>query len=157
MPAGARSETHRHPTPQSQDLDGGFHGRRASGSFPIKRADILQEAFLRPGQGPAARQEWRTKTAFRDGATASHPVRVAQQREKRLAESGIVPCGKYSSTCRRVLNYSPQSTPAAPARRRGPSGTNEPPTHVCRTPPARTPTRVHRHAAQAGPRMPFTG
>ena len=150
MPAGTRPETHRHPPPQSQDRDDG-----SSRSLEVRPSNDKKNGhparnFPPVPMGPAARQGWRTKTAFRDGATASYPARAAQQAGKRLAESRIVLCGKYSSTCRRVLKYSPQSTPAAPARRRGPSGTNEPTTHVCRTPPARTPSQGHRHAAQAG-------
>ena len=150
MPAGARPETSRHPTLRTQDLDDGFSRPLEGRPSNDKKNGHPAKIFSPVPMEPAARQEWRPKTAFRDGATASYPALTAQQAGKRLADSRIVLCGKYSSTCRRVLNYSPQSTPAAPARRRGPSGTNEPTTHVCRTPPARTPSQGHRHAAQAG-------
>ena len=41
----------------------------------------------------------------------------------RRAEYGIVLCGKYSSTLRKVLEYLPQGTPTRSALRRGTSGT----------------------------------
>ena len=52
------------------------------------------------------------------GAEASLSAAVPRKAAGRLAEARIVLCGKYSSTCRRILEYSPQSTPAESARRR---------------------------------------
>ena len=45
------------------------------------------------------------------------------QRGNRLAECGIVLCGEYLSTCRRVLECFPQGALAGSARRCGASGT----------------------------------
>ena len=42
-----------------------------------------------------------------------------EQADKRHAEDGKTLCGKHASTLRQVLAYSPQSTPAASARRIG--------------------------------------
>ena len=62
-------------------------------------------------------------TGRRDGQngqiipTMSRPL--ATQADKRHAEDGKTLCGKHSSTLRQVLEYSPQSTPAASARRIG--------------------------------------
>ena len=44
---------------------------------------------------------------------------LATQADKRHAEDGKTLCGKHASTLRQVLAYSPQSTPAASARRIG--------------------------------------
>ena len=44
---------------------------------------------------------------------------LAMQVDKRHAEDGKTLCGKHASTLRQVLAYSPQSTPAASARRIG--------------------------------------
>ena len=55
------------------------------------------------------------------------------------AERASVLCGKYSSTCRRVLKYSPQSTIRNAARRSSADMETAP-----RMPPTETP-RLHNH------------
>ena len=42
---------------------------------------------------------------------------------EREAQSAAAPCGKHASTCRRVLEYFPQSTLPRSARQRGAKGT----------------------------------
>ena len=116
MPAGTRPETSRHPTLRTQDLDDGFSRPLEGRTSNDKKNGHSARIFPPVPMGPAARQEWRPKAAFRDGATASYPARAAQQAGKRLAESRIVLCGKYSSTCRRVRRRPPHDAAGHRAR-----------------------------------------
>ena len=82
----------------------------------------------------------------------SPPLRAAPH-----AESGRMPCGERNRTFRKVLEYSPQSTLADGARRRGASGpTGCRRAHACRPAgaPSRTGERLGRQPA-ASPAVHF--
>ena len=79
-------------------------------------------------KGPAGRIEPVTDKnglrvlPLRDALSCPFPPVPSRKAGKRLAERGIVLAAKYSSTCRRVLKYSPQSTLTGSARPDGASG-----------------------------------
>ena len=91
------------------DLPRSFFGRIAlilatdkgtAQAMPLSRHHKIKTL---PAKGNGKKGAWRT---------AAH-----QKAGHRSAESRAVLCGEYSSTCRRVLEYLPQSTPTASAWR----------------------------------------